>query len=144
MRFKPTGDVEINVGVLGNSNGVLWEFRDFLVNLEAEEEYKISMMLAKDQETILRVMSFIPGGFDLMIVADRLPGMVCSALTDKALKCNADLRILLRSGSEMEFVDNLYPNIMFVPNRDRLKILTKEKIDNLIAEKTTEEEKENE
>ena len=49
MRFKPTGDVEINVGVLGNSNEVLWEFRDFLVNLEAEEEYKISMMLAKDQ-----------------------------------------------------------------------------------------------
>lgn len=144
MRFKPTGDVEINVGVLGNSNEVLWEFRDFLVKLEAEEEYKISMMLAKDQETILRVMSFIPGGFDLMIVADRLPGMVCSALTDKALKCNADLRILLRSGSEMEFVDNLYPNIMFVPNRDRLKILTKEKIDNLIAEKTIEEEKENE
>lgn len=141
MRFKPTGDVEINIGVLGNSNEVLWEFRDFLVNLEAEEEYKISMMLAKDQETILRVMSFIPGGFDLMIVADRLPGMVCFALTDKALKFNADLRILLRSGSEMEFVDNLYPNIMFVPNRDRLKILTKEKIDNLIAVKTTEEEK---
>ena len=41
----------------------------------------------------------------------------------------------------MEFVDNLYPHIMFVPNRDRLKILTKEKIDNLIAEKITEEEK---
>lgn len=140
MRFKPTGDVEINVGVLGNSNEVLWEFREFLVNLEAEEKYKISMMLAKDQETILRVMSFIPGGFDLMIVADWLPGMVCSALTDQALKCNAELIILLRSGSEMEFVDNLYPNIMFVPNRDRLKILTKEKIDNLIAEKTTEEE----
>lgn len=144
MRFKPTGDVEINVGVLGNSNEVLLEFRDFLVKLEAEEEYKISMMLAKDQETILRVMSFIPGGFDLMIVADRLPGIVCSTLTDKALKCNADLRILFRSDSDMEFVDNLYPHIVFVPNRDRLKILTKEKIDNLIAEKTTEEEKENE
>ena len=142
MRFKPTGDVEINVGVLGNSNEVLWEFRDFLVKLEAEEEYKISMMLAKDQETILRVMSFIPGGFDFMIIAERLPGMVCSVLTDKALKCNADLRILFRSDSEMEFVDFLYPHIMFVPNRDRLKILTKEKIDNLIAEKTTEEEKE--
>lgn len=144
MRFKPTGDVEINVGVLGNSNEVLLEFRDFLVKLEAEEEYKISMMLAKDQETILRVMSFIPGGFDLMIVADRLPGIVCSTLTDKALKCNADLRILLRSDSEMEFVDDLYPHIMFVPNRDRLKILTKEKINNLIAEKITEEEKQNE
>lgn len=141
MRFKPTGDVEINVGVLGNSNEVLWEFRDFLVKLEAEEEYKISMMLAKDQETILRVMSFIPGGFDLMIVADRLPGMACSTLTDEALKCNADLRILFRSDSEMEFADKLYPHIMFVPNRDRIKILTKEKIDNLIAEKTTEEEK---
>lgn len=141
MRFKPTGDVEINVGVLGNSNEVLLEFRDFLVKLEAEEEYKISMMLAKDQETILRVMTFIPGGFDLMIVADRLPGIVCSALTDKALKCNADLRILFRSDSDMEFVDNLYPHIMFVPNRDRLKILTKEKIDNLIAERITEEEK---
>lgn len=76
-----------------------------------------------------------------MIIAERLPGMVCSVLTDKALKCNADLRILFRSDSEMEFVDFLYPHIMFVPNRDRLKILTKEKIDNLIAEKTTEEEK---
>ena len=86
MRLKPTGEVEINVGVLVNNNEVLWEFREFLVELEAESDYKISMMLAKDRETILRVMSFIPGGFDIIIVAGRLPSLAYSAFTDEVLK----------------------------------------------------------
>ena len=58
MRWKSTGEAEINIGVLGSRNDVLWEFRDFLICLDAESDYKISMMLAKNQETLLRVMSF--------------------------------------------------------------------------------------
>lgn len=144
MRLKPTGEVEINVGVLVNDNEVLWEFREFLVGLEAESDYKISMMLAKDQGTTLRVMSFIPGGFDIMIVAGQLPSIAYSAFVDEALKCNADVRILFQGDIEMEFADGLFPQIMFVPNRSRLKLLAKEKIGSLIAEKLINEEKENE
>lgn len=144
MRWKPTGDVEINVGVLGNSNDTLWEFRDFLVGLDAEADYKISMMLAKDQETILRVMSFIPGGFDIMLVADRLFSSAYLEFTEKALRYNADLRILFQNNSGKEYTDELHPHIMFVPNRDRLRELTKQEIDCLILEKITNEEKQNE
>ena len=144
MRLKPTGEVEINVGVLVNNNEVLWEFREFLVELEAESDYKISMMLAKDRETILRVMSFIPGGFDIISVAGRLPSLAYSAFTDEVLKYNVDVRILFQGDIDMEFADGLFPHIMFVPNQSRLKKLTKEKIDFLIAEKLTNEEKENE
>lgn len=140
MRWRPTGDMEINVGVLGNSNEVLWEFRDFLVGLETKSNYKISMMLAKDRETILRVMSFIPGGFDIMIVTNHLPGSVYTEITEKALKSNAEVRILFQINMGVEFSDKLYPHILFVPSRDRLKILIEEKINHLIAEKTTKEE----
>ena len=56
MRWKSTGEAEINIGVLGSRNDVLWEFRDFLICLDAESDYKISMMLAKNRETLLRVM----------------------------------------------------------------------------------------
>lgn len=144
MRWKPTGEIEINIGVLGNSNDVLWEFRDFLVGLEAESNYRISMMLAKDQGTILRVMSFIPEGFDVMIVTDCLPGNVCSEITEKALKSNADVRILFQINVDMEVADKRYPHILYVPSRERLKILIREKINHLIAEKTTKEEKQDE
>lgn len=143
MRWKPTGGMEINVGVLGNSNDILWEFREFLVGLEAEADYKISMMLAKDQETILRVMSFIPGGFDIMLVVNRLLSSTYLEFAEKALRYNANLRILFQNNSGQEVVDGLYPHIMFVPNRDRIRALTKEEIDSLVAEKTV-EEKENE
>lgn len=139
MRFKPTGDVEINVGVLVNSNEVLWEFRDYLIGLETEADYKISMMLAKDQETILRVMSFIPGGFDIVIVADKLPGAAYFTFADKALKRNNDVRILFQSDIGMEVVDECYPHIMFVSNKERLKSLIKGEIDFLIEEKITKE-----
>ena len=144
MRWKPTGDMEINVGVLGNSNDILWEFRNFLADLEAESNYKISMMLAKNQETILRVMSFIPGGFDIMIVVDFSPGLIYLEFVEKALKYNANLRMLFQNNIDIEFADNLYPHIMFVPNQDRLKILIKEKINNLIAEKISKEENQDE
>lgn len=143
MRWKPTGEVEINVGVLGNNNDILWEFRDFLVELGEEADYKISMMLAKDQETILRVMSFIPGGFDIMLVVDHLLGSSYLEFAEKALSYNADLRMLFKNNNNTEFVDGLYPNIMFIPNRDRLKILTKQKINLMIVEKMT-KEKQNE
>ena len=143
MRLKPTGDVEINVGVLVNSNEVLWEFRDFLVKLEAEEEYKISMMLAKDQDTILRVMSFIPGGFDIVVVAEPLPGIAYTTFADKVSKYNADLRILCQSNIEMELSYGLPPHIFLVSTRDKIKELIKGQIDSLIAEKI-EKEKSNE
>lgn len=144
MRWKPTGEIEINVGVLGNSNDVLWEFRDFLVGLEAESNYRISMMLAKDQETILRVMSFIPEGFDIMIVTDCQPDYVYSEITEKALKSNAEVRILYQINMDVEFADKLYPHILYVSDRERIKILIEEKINHLIAERIAKEEKQDE
>lgn len=139
MRFKPTGDVEINVGVLVNNNEVLWEFRDFLIGLGTEADYKVSMMLAKDQETILRVMSFISGGFDIVIVADKLPSAAYFAFVDKALKRNNEVRILFQIDKEIEFVDECHPHIIFVSNRERLKSIIKEEIGALIKEKITKE-----
>lgn len=140
MRWKPTGDMEINVGVLGNSNDVLWEFRDFLAGLEAESNFKISMMLAKDQTTMLRVMSFIPGGFDIMIAVGCLLESAYPEFTKKALKTNADMIILSQINDDAEFMDKLYPHILFVSSRDRLKLLIKEKINHLTEEKITKEE----
>lgn len=144
MRWKPTGEIEINIGVLGNSNDVLWEFRDFLVGLEAESNYRISMMLAKDQETILRVMSFIPEGFDIMIVTDCQPDYVYSEIAEKALKSNAEVRILFQINMNVEFVDKLYPHILYVSDLERIKILIEEKINHLIAERIAKEEKQDE
>lgn len=135
MRFKATGEMEIDVGVLVNSNTLLWEFRNYLVGLEVEAGSKISMMLAKDPETILRVMSFIPGGFDIIIVAEPLPGAAYCPFTDQALTFNREVRLLFLWDLKMELVDACYPQIMFVPKGNRLKFLIREKIDSLIAEK---------
>ena len=143
MRWKNTGDVEINIGVLGDSNDVLWEFRDFLAGLGTESNYKISMMLAKNQETIFRVMSFIPGGFDIMIIADCLHSSVYLKFAEKAWGHSPDLRIFLEN-SDTELTEGLYPHIMLFPNRDRLRVLIKKEIDILIAENKRKEEKENE
>lgn len=136
MRLRPTGNVEIDIGVLVYSNEVLWEFRNYLIGLEAQAEYKISMLLAKDKETILRVMSCIPGGFDIIVVAERLPGAACHILLEAGLKSNNDLKILCQSDSQMEEVveSGVNPRILFANNRDQLKLLVKENIDLLIAE----------
>lgn len=133
MRWKSTGEAEINIGVLGSRNDVLWEFRDFLIGLEAELDYKISMMLAKNQETLLRVMSFVPGGFDIIIVTDHLPGFVYLEMTEKAFAFNAEVKILFQMDRGIEFSDKLYPHALCVPGREQLKSLAKEKMDDMIT-----------
>ena len=53
MRWKSTGEAEINIGVLGSRNDVLWEFRDFLICLDAESDYKISMMFRNSNDNLV-------------------------------------------------------------------------------------------
>lgn len=133
MRWKSTGEAEINIGVFGSRNDVLREFRDFLICLDAESDYKISMMLAKNRETLLRVMSFVPGGFDIIIVTDHLPGFV---YLEMAFAFNAEVKILFQMDRGMEFSDKLYPHALFVPVREQLKSLAKEKMDDMITKKS--------
>ena len=140
MRWKTTGEMEINVGVLGTSNAVLWEFRDYLVEVEAESDYKLNMVLAKDQETIFRVMSFMSGGFDLMIVQGKLSESKYMEITNRALTANENLRILFQMNPDTDFAGKRYPHVLFVPERDKLKAVTKQKINQMVAEKMTKEE----
>ena len=90
-------------------------------------------MLAKNQETLLRVMSFVPGGFDIIIVTDHLPGFVYLEMAEMAFAFNAEVKILFQMDRGMEFSDKLYPHALFVPGREQLKSLAKEKMDDMIT-----------
>lgn len=78
-------------------------------------------------------MSFVPGGFDIIIVTDHLPGFVYLEMAEMAFAFNAEVKILFQMDRGMEFSDKLYPHALFVPGREQLKSLAKEKMDDMIT-----------
>lgn len=127
MRLKPTGDVEINIGILAVADDVLWRYRNSILDFQEETGYKISMMLAKDRETVGRVMTFVPGGFDILIVEVPFMPLPFFTFIEKLLKRKDDLVILFQD-TEREDIRKEYPGVIFVPNEDTLMDVLKEKI----------------
>lgn len=68
VRKKPNGMMELNIGVLADLTSVLWEYRNGLLEISNLCNYSINITLAKDAETCQRVMTFLAGGYDLLII----------------------------------------------------------------------------
>ena len=70
MQFKATGEVKINIAVLAYSNKLLWDCRNFLYAFMDKTKCNLGITLTKNVDVIFRGMKFMPGGFDLVVVAD--------------------------------------------------------------------------
>ena len=70
MQFKATGEVKINIAVLAYSNKILWDCRNFLYAFMDKTKCNLGITLTKNVDVIFRGMKFMPGGFDLVVVAD--------------------------------------------------------------------------
>ena len=70
MQFKATGEVKINIAVLAYSNKLLWDCRNFLYAFRGKTKCNLGITLTKNVDVIFRGMKFMPGGFDLVVVAD--------------------------------------------------------------------------
>ena len=66
-------------------------------------------------------------------VTDHLPGFVYLEMTEKAFAFNAEVKILFQMDRGIEFSDKMYPHALFVPGREQLKSLAKEKMDDMIT-----------
>lgn len=60
--------MELNIGVLSDFTSVLWEYRNHLLEISGLCNYTVNITLSKDAETCLRVMTFLAGGYDLLII----------------------------------------------------------------------------
>lgn len=68
MRKKTNGVIELNIGVLSDFTSVLWEYRNHLLEISGLCSYTVNITLSKDAETCQRVMTFLSGGYDLLII----------------------------------------------------------------------------
>ncbi len=90
---------ELNIGVLADFTSVLWDYRNILLEITMPCTYTINVTLLKDAETCRRVMTFLKGGYDLLIIDsaryERQEDEFLYFLQKKA----DSLRILVRRGN---------------------------------------------
>lgn len=62
--------MKINIAVLAYSNKLLWDCRNFLYAFMDKTRCNLGITLTKNVDVIFHGMKFMPGGFDLVVVAD--------------------------------------------------------------------------
>lgn len=101
IKMKAVKVAKMNIGVLADTDKRIWYYHGLLNRGKSDAQYGIDLTLSKNAETILRIMSFMHGGFDILIID--FSRIALKILLDYILKKNEEIVVVLRKSSGFEF-----------------------------------------
>ena len=101
IKMKAVKAAKMNIGVLADTDKRIWYYHGLLNRGKVDAQYGIDLTLSKNAETILRIMSFTHGGFDILIID--FSRIALKILLDYILKKNEEIVVVLGKSSGFEF-----------------------------------------